>query len=86
MMTITISRHLITGVTLGPTLVAMCAAAAAPVLREYSVKAIRLIVPEAPGSPPDLAARIIGSPLADALGQPVIMDNRPGASGTISGA
>ena len=85
-MKITIGRHLITGVTLGPMLVAMCAAADAPVLREYPVKAIRLIVPSAPGSPPDLVARIVSSPLADGLSQPVIMDNRPGASGTISGA
>ncbi len=50
----------------------------------YPTHAIRWILPGAPGSPPDVAARIVGERLALALGQPAIVDNRPGASGTIA--
>jgi tripartite-type tricarboxylate transporter receptor subunit TctC len=49
----------------------------------YPAKPIRLIVSTTAGGPPDLVARVIGEKLAPALGQPVIVDNRPGASGTI---
>ena len=50
---------------------------------DYPAKSIRLIVPGAPGVPPDLAARVISDRLAAALGKPVVVDNRPGATGTI---
>jgi tripartite-type tricarboxylate transporter receptor subunit TctC len=46
-------------------------------------KPIRFIVPAGPGSSPDLRARMIGPHLAQALGQPVVIDNRPGANGAI---
>jgi tripartite-type tricarboxylate transporter receptor subunit TctC len=49
----------------------------------YPTKPIRLIVPTVPGPPPDVMARNLGEKLAGALGQPVIVDNRPGAIGTI---
>ena len=46
-------------------------------------RAIRLIVPYAPGGSVDLLARAMRQGLQDALGQPVIVDNRPGAGGAI---
>ena len=46
---------------------------------------VRFIVPKAPGGPTDTVARIVGQKLADRLGVAVVVDNRPGASGTVGG-
>lgn len=50
---------------------------------DYPAKPIRLIVPWPAGGIADLRGRLIGDRLAKAMGQPVIVDNRPGADGTI---
>jgi len=49
----------------------------------YPSKPIRLVVPFPAGGPLDVVARAIGQKLTDAWGQPVIIDNRPGAGGNI---
>jgi tripartite-type tricarboxylate transporter receptor subunit TctC len=50
----------------------------------YPEKPIKLIVPFPPGGPTDGMARLIGQHLSQALGQPIIIDNRGGAGGTIA--
>ena len=64
---------------LGAVLLAPLTAHAQP----YPSRPIKIIVPYAAGGAVDIVARSIGQPLAEALKQPVIVDNRPGASANI---
>ena len=50
----------------------------------YPARPVRLVVQVAGGSAPDIVARVIGQWLSDRLGQPIVIDNRPGASGNIA--
>jgi tripartite-type tricarboxylate transporter receptor subunit TctC len=50
----------------------------------YPTRPIRLIVQVPPGGSPDIVARVMGQWLSEKLGQPVVVDNRPGASGNIA--
>ena len=49
----------------------------------YPAKPIRMIVPFAPGSATDTVGRVIGQKMQELLGQPVVVDNRAGANGSI---
>jgi tripartite-type tricarboxylate transporter receptor subunit TctC len=65
--------------------VAACAASFAALTgaQTWPTKPIRMVVAFPPGGSTDLAARALGDKLAAAFGQPVIIDNKPGASGNI---
>lgn len=54
--------------------------------RDYPSRPIRIVVPFPPGGNPDLAARLVGHRMSVDFGQPVVIDNRPGANGGIGTA
>jgi tripartite-type tricarboxylate transporter receptor subunit TctC len=66
---------------------AIASLAAAPLLATaqaaYPTRAIKIIVPAPPGGAIDTIARVVGDKLAAALGQAVVVDNRPGASNNL---
>ena len=64
--------------------VAACAAAGGPAAAQpYPNKPIRLIAPYPPGGTSDILARIAGQKLTEAWGERIVVDNRPGASGSL---
>ena len=62
-------------------ILSFCALAQA---QSYPSKPVKLVVPFPAGSATDQVARVIGQELQGALGQPFVVDNKPGAQGTIA--
>jgi tripartite-type tricarboxylate transporter receptor subunit TctC len=60
----------------------LCPATAAHA--QFPSRALTIIVPIPPGGAPDIAARLVGEKLSQALGQPVVIENRAGANGNIA--
>jgi tripartite-type tricarboxylate transporter receptor subunit TctC len=63
-------------------LVLAAASGAAPA--QFPSRTLTIVVPIPPGGAPDIAARVLGEKLAQALGQAVVVENRPGANGNVA--
>lgn len=78
------SRQLVVQSVLGLAALAAAAIAANPAFAQpYPAKPIRTIIPLAPGGAGDVVMRATGQELTKRLGQPIVLENRPGASGII---
>ena len=62
---------------------AVCLAQTAALAQSWPSKPVRVIVPFTAGSATDIMARTVSQRLAEQLGQPFVVENRPGAGGTI---
>jgi tripartite-type tricarboxylate transporter receptor subunit TctC len=71
------------GLLLGSVLLAALTASATA--QQFPTKPITLVVPYAPGGNVDISTRILQAGIGDSLGQPIIIENRPGAGGLIAG-
>jgi len=66
-----------------PALLAWLLFAGLACAQSYPGKSVRVIVPWPPGQATDIAARLVAQKLQDSLGQPFVIDNKPGAGGSI---
>jgi tripartite-type tricarboxylate transporter receptor subunit TctC len=62
---------------------ALAISTTAPIAQTYPAQSITLTVPFPPGAATDALARILQTPMADALGKPIVIDNRAGAGGVL---
>ncbi len=76
-------KHMSAGVV---AVVMATAAMMTPGQAEYPERAVKMIVGSVPGSGPDVLARSMSEELAAALGQPVVVENKPGAAGNVAAA
>ncbi|TMG75923.1 MAG: tripartite tricarboxylate transporter substrate binding protein [Betaproteobacteria bacterium] len=60
------------------------ALAATTALAQYPSRPIRMLIPQPPGGANDTVARVIAPGLGDALSQPIVIENRPGANGNVA--
>jgi len=79
-------RAVVKSLLCGAAALAMSFASVAGAADAYPTKPVTLIVPWAAGGSTDILARVLSEHLTKALGQPVIVDNKPGASGNIGSA
>ena len=68
------------GALLGASCMIYCAAG---FTQAYPAKAVRMIMPFPPGGPTDIVGRLVAAKLSEQIGQPVVADSRPGASGNV---
>ena len=61
----------------------MLTLASAALAQNYPSKAIRMVVPWPPGTPAEVSGRMVAEKMSSALGQPIVVDKKPGAAGTI---
>ena len=74
-------RHLLKAVLAGAVL---CATSASSRAQDWPQRPLRIMVIAAPGGLPDVMARLVAKHLTEALGQPVVVENRPGAGGNMA--
>jgi tripartite-type tricarboxylate transporter receptor subunit TctC len=72
------------GIRGGIVAVAMLLCSAAAHAQDWPKRSVQFVVGFGPGSTTDIVARLVGQKLSEALGQPVVIENRPGAGGNIA--
>ena len=76
--------HRLSRIISGMLVIASCVlVSGAPLAQAYPSKPIRMIMPFPPGGPTDIVGRLVAAKLSEQIGQSVVADSRPGASGNV---